>query len=191
MDAMEQPEDDSEGLDLPRAVLQAIIIDDGSLLIEDHFRESPLVWNWSPVDFTLHDISTLPDDRGGSAGTIGLPGGGSIAASGSVVVEPFGLDGSITVEQVSLMHSWRALDEFFKFELTHGMLDTDFQYSLALLEDGMHVNVTNLNADISNLGFSVENTDVDLLTVDSISVTNISAGWPGQVIHGESIRVAF
>ena len=190
LDAMEEPDNDSKDSGLPRAILQTIIIDDGSLQIEDHHRESPLLWNWNPVDFTLHDISTLPDNRGGNAGTIGLPRGGSIAASGSVVIEPFGLDGSITVEQVSLEHSWRALEELFEFELTDGMLDTNFQYSLALLEDGIHVNVTNLNADISSLGFSVESTDVDLLTVDSISVTNISAGWPGQVIHGESIIVS-
>ncbi len=190
MDAIEQPDDDNEGLDLPRAVFLNIIIDDGSLLIEDHNRENPLLWNWSPIDFTLHDISTLPDDRGGNAGTIGLPGGGSIAASGSVVVEPFGLDGSIAVEQVSLKHSWRALEELFEFELTDGFLDTDFQYSLSLVEDGMHLDVTNLNAGISNLGFSTVATDVDLLMVDSITVTKVSAGWPGQTIHGESIVVS-
>ncbi len=190
MEAIEEPEENAEDNGLPRAILQTIIIDDGTLLIEDHYRESPLAWNWSPVDFALNDISTLPDDRGDNAGTIGLPGGGSIAASGSVVMEPFGLDGSITVEQVSLKHSWRALEEFFDFELTDGMLDTDFRYSLALLEDGMHLDVTNLNAGISNLGFSTVSTDVDLLTVESISVTNISAGWPDQVIQGESIIVS-
>ena len=190
MDAMDQPDDDSKGFNLPRAVLQTIIIDDGALLIEDYDRESPYLLEWRPVDFTLHDISTLPDDRGNNAGTIGLPGGGTISASGSVVVEPFGLDGSITVEKLSLKNSWRALDEFFEFELTDGVLDTDFRYSLSLLEDGIHINVTNLNADISNLGFSTKSTDVDLLTIDSISVTNISAGWPGQVIHGESIVVS-
>lgn len=190
MDAIEEPEKNTEDNGLPRAILQEIIINNGSLLIEDHYRESPLMWNWSPIDFTLNDISTLPDDQGDNAGTIGLPGGGSIAASGSVVMEPFGLDGSITVKQVSLKHSWRALEELFEFELTDGMFDTDFQYSLSLLEDGMHLNVRNLNAGISNLGFSTVSTDVDLLTVDSISVTNISAGWPGQVIHGESIVVS-
>ncbi len=190
MDAIEETEENAEENGLPRAILQTIIIDNGTVLIEDHYRESPLLWNWSPVDFTLHDISTLPDDRGGNAGTIGLPGGGSIAASGSVVLEPFGLDGSITVEQVSLMYSWRALEEFFEFELTHGVLDTDFQYSLALLEDGMHLNVSNLNAGISNLGFSTSEADVDLLSIDSISVTNIKADWPEREIHGESVIVS-
>ncbi len=190
IDAIEGPEENAEEKGLPRAILQTIIIDHGSLLIEDHYRESPLLWKWSPVDFTLHDISTLSDNRGANAGTIGLPGGGTIAASGSVVLEPFGLDGSITADQVSLKHSWRALEELFEFELTDGVLDTDFQYSLSLLEDGIHLKVTDLNADISNLGFSTVTTDVDLLTVDSISVTNISADWPEREIHGESVIVS-
>jgi len=190
MDSIDQRSPDAGEKGLPRAILQTITIDDGSLLIEDHHRESPYFLKWNPVNFTLHDISTLPDRQGDNQGTIGLPGGGVISASGSVIVEPFGLDGSITVDGFSLENGWRAFEEYFDFELTNGILRTDLHYSLSLLEDGLHIAVRNVNVDISNLGFSTTTTDVDLLEVDSISANNINATWPGQTIDGESIVVS-
>jgi hypothetical protein len=190
MDTINQHTDNTEKKGLPRAILQTITVNNGSLVIEDHHRESPYFLKWSPVEFTLHDISTLPDRQGDNQGTIGLPDGGIITASGSVIVEPFGLDGSVTVDDFSLKNGWRALGEYFDFELTDGILRTDFHYNLSLLEDGLHLAVTNVNADISKLGFSTTSTDVDLLKVDSISLRNINATWPGQTIDGESIVVS-
>ncbi len=189
-DSFERNTGATDGFDLPRAILQTIIIDDGKLLIEDHHREHPLLWNWNPVDFTLNDISTLLDDRGDNAGTIKLPGGGTIAASGSVVLEPFGLDGLVTLKGINLKGAWQAVDELLDFDLTNGSLDTDFHYRLALLEDGLYLNVTDLNAGISDLAFSAETFGGDLLDVQSISATNISASWPEQVIHGQSVVVS-
>lgn len=184
----QQPTKDEEQ-GWPRAMFQKITINGGQLAIEDHDREEPLVWNWEPIEFTLHNISTIPDERGDNAGTIGLPSGGSIAASGSVVIDPFGLEGSITLKEMSLKTAWRAVEDFFDFELTHGEIDTDLRYNLILLEDGPHIQITELNADISDLGFSTLGADINLLTVDSVAAHGITAAWPEREVHGESIIV--
>lgn len=190
MEKLRESTQDTEDRGLPRAIFQTISINQGHILIDDKHRKDPLEWNWSPVHFTLHDISTIPEKRGANDGTIGLQGGGRINVSGSVIVEPLSLDGSIIIEGAFLDNVWEAAAEYFDFELTHGVLDTELRYELSLHDDGVHIDVTDLKATVSDVGFSTVDTDVDLMKVDLLTVDGVSASWPERVVHGKSIVIS-
>ncbi|MEN8165784.1 MAG: DUF748 domain-containing protein, partial [Acidobacteriota bacterium] len=69
-------------------------------------------------------------------------------------------------------------------------LNTDFHYRAALLEDGLHLDVGDLNAELTDLRLSTPGKNLGHLTVESISVTDLGTAWPSQDIHGESIVIS-
>jgi hypothetical protein len=181
-----KPEDDGG---LPRALLRHIQVVDGRIDVEDRARPEPLLWEMGPSEIELFNISTIPEREGRNDVFIGLPDGGSLRASGTVVVEPLGLEGSLVVEKSALATVWRAVADLFDFDMTSGVLDLDLRYRLGLQEDGPHLVVDGADVRIADFGFQWRGHDVELLQVERMTVSGGRLEWPEQNLAAETVVV--
>ena len=178
-----------EAFGLPRALLQDIRITGGRVELEDQAREEPLVWELGPAELQLHDISTIPDEEGTNDISLGLPEGGTIRVTGDVVVEPFGLNGTVSIDKILLENLWPALGHKFEFDVQGGALATNLQYQIALADEGMELDVDGLEAQVTDLGARTLESDSELLQTASVNLTGGTMQWPEARLEVDSVVV--
>ena len=174
---------------LPRALLQYILVTGANIDLEDQAREEPLLGKLGPGRFELRDISTIPDRVGQNDLIIGLEHGGTIKVDGDVVVEPLGLDGSVSIEHVDLAHVWEALSPFFQFEVVDGIAGGRFGYSVFLAEDGPHVKIVDADWLVERIEVKAGKANATVLKIASLTTSDITVAWPEALVRGSAIVV--
>ncbi len=183
-----KPESDDEG-GLPRALLQHMHVIDARIDIEDRYRPEPLLWELGPSQVELAEISTIPERKGSNDVVVRMPDGGTLSVNGTVVVEPLGLAGALSLENATLERLWEAVDYLFDFELKRGDLDLDLEYAVGLEDDGLHLTVDGLDVSMTEFGFRWKGHDVELLEIEAIRVAGGHLEWPEQDVVAESLVI--
>ena len=75
----------SEGL--PRLLLEKFVLKDGGVAFTDKALAQPAAATLDPIAFELHDLSTLPDQRGNYTLTARLPAGGTLGWRGAIAAD--------------------------------------------------------------------------------------------------------
>ena len=182
-------EPSEEKSSLPRAILQEIQIFAGVMEVEDLAAAEAKAWEWSPIDVSLNDISTLAKKQGDKDITIGLAGDGTLHIAGTLVVEPFGLDGSVSLEGGQLDNLWRAVAEKFQFDLNGGQMDAKIVYSATMQDDGPHLKIRDSSFVVSDLHVAEVASDTEILTVDKVDISGVFGEWPEQRVSADSVVV--
>jgi len=177
----EKPDEDNG---LPRALLHHILVSGSTIDVDDLARDEPLHMTFGPSKYELHDISTIPEKKGDNDFAIGLLGGGTIGVSGDIVVEPLGLDGTVTLDHVFLENVWPALKPYFQFDLVGGRAKGRFDYSIDLRDDGPHATISDLDYRIEGVELTLRGSDTNLLEVPQITITDATLVWPARSSMG-------
>lgn len=178
-----------EAFGLPRALLGQININDARFDLEDRAREEPLLWPGGPAQLVLSEISTIPDELGTNDIAIGLWAGGTIRITGSVVVEPFGLEGALSIDKIIAENLWPAIGHKFDFDIRGGEIATSLRYRVWLGDEGLGMHVEGLEAQVADVSVSTGDSDADLVQAPSIVVSGGSLRWPEARLEAESVAV--
>jgi len=178
-----------EAFGLPRAILQEIRITGGRVELEDLAREEPLLWELGPAELALSEISTIPDGLGTNDIALGLPEGGTIRIMGSVVIEPFGVEGSLSVDKLVTEKLWPAVGNKLDFAIRGGALAASLRYRVWLGEEGLGLHAEGIESQVSELGVHTLEPEADLLQVPSVVVSGGSLLWPEARLEVESVMV--
>ncbi len=181
-------EPDADG-GLPRAVLLHILVSGSTIDVEDFAREEPLQMTFGPSVYELHNISTIPEKTGDNVFTIGLIEGGTIAVTGQVVMEPFGLDGTVKIDALFLEYAWPLLKPYFEFDLVGGQAGGRFDYAVALRDNGLHATISDFDYRVENLEMRLRGSDINILEVPLITIADGSLVWPEAEISASSVVV--
>lgn len=104
----------AEPAPLPRLLLQNFAITGGIFTLTDQTVQPAATARIDPVNFEMHDISTLPNRQGEHVLNAQLPGGGSLQWQGKVTLSPMDSSGSIALKNARLATLW----QFVRDELT-------------------------------------------------------------------------
>lgn len=178
-----------DGGGLPRALLQHIQVSDAAIEVENRALAEPLHVRLGPARFELNNISTIPERRGDHDFVIGLPRGGELEITGNVVVEPLGIDGSVSWTRLALEDGWPEIKELFNFDLTGGSVDGRFEYAASLDERGLSARVENFGCTLTGLALEMRNTGARVLELPSVTVAGGKMLWPEAVIGADEIVV--
>ena len=174
---------------LPRALLQHILVTGSTIDVEDFAREEPLQMTLGPSTYELHGISTIPEKKGDNEFAIGLIRGGTIGVSGDVVVEPLGLDGTVTIDKIFLENAWPVLKPYFQFDLVGGSATGHLDYAVEVREDGLQVTISDLDHRLEDLEVKLRNADTNLLEVPLVTIIDAHAVWPEAEVGASAIVV--
>jgi hypothetical protein len=172
---------------LPRALLQHIQVSGATINVEDQARDKPLKMAFGPSVFELSEISTIPKRQGTKEITIRLPGSGVVRATGSVTVQPLGLEGDVRLEELHLKDLWPLLEPYFRFTVEGGDLTGRFHYTVAAADGKVRVRINDFENALKDL--TVVNEGDRVLVVPAAAITNGRFRWPEAELVVERLRL--
>ena len=172
---------------LPRVLLQHIKVSGATINVEDQARAKPLKMAFGPSVFELSEISTIPKRRGTKEITIRLPGSGVVRATGSVTVQPLGLEGDVKLEELHLKDLWPLLEPYFQFTVEGGELTGRFHYTIAAADGAVRARINDFENALKDLTVVSEGDRV--LEVPAAAITNGRFRWPEAELVVERLRV--
>jgi hypothetical protein len=172
---------------LPRVLLQHIKISGATINVEDQAREKPLKMAFGPAVFELSEVSTIPERQGTKEIAIRLPGSGVVRATGSVTVQPLGIEGDVRLEQLHLKDLWPLLEPYFRFTVESGELTGRFHYTVTAPDGAVHARITDFENALKDLTVVSEGDKV--LEVPAATITKGSFRWPEAELAVERLRV--
>ncbi len=172
---------------LPRVLLQHIKISGATINVEDQARAKPLKMAFGPSVFELSEITTIPERQGTKEIAIRLPGSGVVRATGSVTVQPLGLEGDVRLEELHLKELWPLLEPYFQFTVESGELTGRFHYTIAAADGKVRARITDFENALKDL--TVVNEGDRVLEVPAAAITKGSFRWPEAELVVERLRL--
>ena len=172
---------------LPRVLVQHIKISGATINLEDQARAKPLKMAFGPSMFELSEITTIPERQGTKEIAIRLPGSGVVRATGSVTVQPLGLEGDVRLEALHLKELWPLLEPYFQITVEGGELTGRFHYTIAAADGKVRARISDFENALKDLTVVSEGDRV--LEVPVAAITKGSFRWPEAELVVGQLRV--
>jgi len=101
------PENKEPAGELPRLLLQHFAISGGVFRFTDHTLQPVARSQVDPINFEIHDVSTLPDHRGEHQLSARMADGGNLQWQGKLSLSPIESSGSIALKDARLATPWQ------------------------------------------------------------------------------------
>lgn len=141
-----QPKNESSAL--PRLLLHKVALVQGNVTFTDLvLKEDPKV-TLNPIDFALHELSTLPDQSGDYSLQARLPAGGALAWKGTLTLTPIASSGQLDIKDLKVATLWQFVQDKVLSEPPDGVAHLSVAYNARYHEQ-------KLEASASNIGFKL------------------------------------
>lgn len=114
----------------PRVLVQHFTIANGVFQFTDHTLQPAARAQFDPVNFEIHDISTLPDHDGTHKLIARLPGGGNLKWQGTMSLSPLDTSGSIELKDGKLATPWRFVQDHLTIAEPAGAFGFSLNYRM-------------------------------------------------------------
>jgi hypothetical protein len=115
---------------LPRVHIDQFVLRGGAAKFVDESKTPNFVEEVSPLELTLHGLTTIPDESGDHSITLGLGEGARVRWSGRQTVEPFRFEGKVEIAGIRLPHLWNYFAAASPLELRQGKADLSCSYDI-------------------------------------------------------------
>ncbi len=162
----------------------------GSAEFVDESHEPRFVVGIAPLDLELHELTTIPDDSGDHAITLGLEGGARLKWSGRQTIEPLRFEGKVEIAGIHLSRVWEYLQPTNPLEVHQGLLDLTCSYDLRRGQDGAFaLALKDAGLTVRELAMRPRDGAEDWLTVPLVEVRGAQAFWPESRAEVREVRV--
>ena len=114
--------------ELPRLLLQKLALNQGLVAFTDKGVSQPATAKLEPVQFELHDLSTLPNHRGEYGLSARLPAGGTLGWRGTLSLAPIASAGQIEIKAVKLASLWQFVQDKLLIDEPGGSVALNVKY---------------------------------------------------------------
>jgi uncharacterized protein involved in outer membrane biogenesis/outer membrane protein OmpA-like peptidoglycan-associated protein len=155
-----------------------------------HFRDlrpsQPIEFTYDALDFSLNNLSTLPDDNADMTLVATGPNGGRLEWHGQVALNPISSSGHLSLSDAQLKGIWPYVRDALPLELQEGVVNLASDYYLNLAS-GTQLQLSNLTVNLAP--FAINNPDgKPLLKLASLSVSETSLDLAKQQVLIGKIR---
>jgi len=161
---------------LPRIIIDKVSIDDGSIFYEDYSKDDKFETSLSNLDFNLKDLDTknlLKSDTKLKL-SCELENDGLFKIKTDILsLEPLQLDGFITIDSAKLYTEYEYIKNHLNIEVADGELSL-YTHFFINLNDLNKTKLDNLTTTISKLRIKPKNQHQDILTLNSLSVKDVT-----------------
>lgn len=164
--------------ELPRLLIADLRVEDTSLALTDDVLSPPFFTSIDDLDFTVANLSTLPDALAPETLSLIMGNGSQLHWTGSVSLNPVRSEGELRLvgPYVDLAYSY--LRSALPVRLTGGWLEAGFQYDVALpAQGGFEAAITGFDARLSDLLISDRGNGARLASVPVLQVEGGALQW--------------
>ena len=126
-----KPHEESTGM--PRLVIRHFVLEQGKIDMRD--QRVGYTETFTPIDFALNNLSTLPDENGDYALSADGVHGGKLHWKGTAALNPITANGLLTLDKVELPGVGLYLKSLVNLRISSGQLSARLPYRLAY-QDG-------------------------------------------------------
>lgn len=167
-----------ENAQTPRIEISQLHIDGASVGVIDEVPVIPFRTLVESIDFTLRDLSTVPQSMAEQSFTLALGDGSQLRWQGDLSLAPVSSSGELQLFGPITHMAYRYFQTQIPVQLVGGWFDTSLNYELDLDDDG------NFNAQVHDLQASLRN-----LEVLSLEDSQRLALLPSIVISGGELNL--
>jgi len=175
---------------LPRALVSNLQVEDGKFTLEDLSGAEPITETYTPITFTLNDLSTLAEREGAFKFTGVGPLGGNYQLDGQLSVNPVRVQGSFSTTGTNLSHPWKHIEDQVSFQIKKGTADTSGNYLLEIIDGTLDAKLQEGVFELKDFELSEKGKDKVLISIPSFSVQGISADIKTRKIVVEQVKTA-
>ncbi len=144
--------DDEPEQPLPRLLIRRIVLEKGRVALADHKVGFATALN--PLDLTLRDLSTLPDDKGAYRLAATTQTGARIRWKGDVSLKPMRASGELAVDRLRLARYWPYLQGKLALAAPQGTAALALHYRAAYADKKLSLQLDNLGFELQ--GFALQ-----------------------------------
>jgi len=181
------PEEETE---LPRAVISKLQVEDGKFTIENLSGAEPVIETYSPINFSLANVSTLKEREGAFKFTGVGPLGGNYQLDGQLSVNPIRVQGSYSTTGTNLSQIWMHIKDQVSFQIKTGTITTSGNYLLELIDGTLEAKLQNGVFELKDFQLTEKGQDNVLISIPSFAVQGIRADVGAREIVVEQVKTA-
>ena len=175
---------------LPRALVSKLQVEDGKFTMQNLTGTKPITETYSPITFTLTDLSTLVEHEGAFKFAGVGPLGGNYQLDGQLSVNPVRVHGSFSATGTNLSQSWKHIEDQVSFQIKKGTTDTSGNFSLEIIDGTLNAKLQQGVFELKDFELSEKGKDKVLISIPSFSVRGISADVKTREIDVKQVKTA-
>jgi hypothetical protein len=152
-----------------------LLITNATAAVADLTHRTPFKRIVGPLDFTLENFRTDPDNRNPHTFTGTTEAGEKIAWTGFFYLDPMRSWGELTLENLALNKYAALYEERLPFEIRDGVVGLHVLYHLDLSPAGRIITVTNTSFTLRNFKLAEPGAEKNLVELADFSVTGVDA----------------
>lgn len=154
----------------PRLLLQHVAIGNGAFRFTDRTLQPEARAQFDPVNFEIHDVSTLPDHDGNHRLTARLPGGGDLRWQGEISLSPLDTRGSLRLKDGKLATLWRFVQDHLTLAEPQGSFDIELDYHARYREGALDLQTSGMAFRLKDLLLAQRKSDAPLAKLSTLAI---------------------
>jgi hypothetical protein len=161
--------DEEEDKPLPRLMIRRIALEKGRVAVAD--RKVGFETALNPLDLTLSDLSTLPDDKGAYTLAATTQLGARIRWKGDVKLKPILATGELAIDQVTLARLWPYVKGKLAMAAPEGTAGLALNYRAAYGDKKFSLQLDKLGVNLDGLALRGLNAKEPAIKLDKLALS--------------------
>ena len=179
-----RPHEASTDTSLPRVVVEQLTLEQGT--VDMHDRRAGYDNTFSPIDFSLSNFSTLPEQNDAHTFTAQSARGGKMRWKGTASVNPIRASGEVTLENASLPELAVYLKSYTRARVAAGQLSATLPYSLSYADGKFEASLEGAKVSLRDLALAREGVTDSFAALTRLDINGVNADLARrQVTVGE------
>ncbi|MGD8542263.1 MAG: DUF748 domain-containing protein [Desulfobacteraceae bacterium] len=180
----------TEETGLPRVIIEKFQVVDGKAAVENLSKKEPIREEFTPISFTLENLSTLPGRQGEYRFAGVGPLGGQFEVNGQITVDPVRVQGSYDIADTRLSHYWEHIKDLVSIQIISGVMDVAGDYAVAIVDGRLNARLENGTFELEDFRLEEKGKKEVLIALPAFAMEGIGADLQAREIHVESIQTA-
>ena len=188
--ALGKDQDKEPAGDMPRLLVHHFTIAGGIFKFTDHTLQPAAKSAVDPINFEIHDVSTLPDHRGEHQLLAKLPDGGQLQWQGKLSLSPIASSGSISLKDARLSTLWKFVRDHLTIAEPQGSYHFGVRYQFSYSGGALKFEAEDLAFSLKDLVLAQEKGGTVLAKLGTVAFEGGSFNLAQRSLAFKDIRVA-
>jgi uncharacterized protein involved in outer membrane biogenesis len=184
------PEKQQDAGGVPRLLLQHVAISGGAFKFTDHMLQPEARTQVDPINFEIHDVSTLPEHGGEHTLSARLPDGGTLQWQGKLSLAPIQSSGTISLKAARLSTLWQFVQDRLAIAKPEGTYEFGVRYRAGYSGGALNFLADDLAFGLKDILIARENGGATLARLATVAFEGGSVDLAKRSLAFKDIRVA-
>ena len=172
---------------LPRLIIAHFALEQGKVDWQD--QKAGYADNFTPIDFTLENISTLPDANGSYSLSADAARGGKLHWRGTASLNPIRGDGELILNDASLPGLAAYLKAYTRATVTSGKLSARLPYAFSYADGKLEASIQGAGLALRDLALVRDGKGEPFTSLSTLGIAGVNADLARQSVTVDKINL--